>query len=111
VVFDHDHVDAREGTLGASGARHARTRLQAATGGHGCIYLVAYALSPIDLIPDFIPVLGYLDELVQLLRITKDLRVVQAAMGHEDIASTTIYTLVTDESEAAAIAKLYWGTS
>ena len=28
--------------------------------------LVAYALSPIDLIPDFIPVLGYLDELVLL---------------------------------------------
>jgi uncharacterized membrane protein YkvA (DUF1232 family) len=30
------------------------------------IAIVAYALSPIDLIPDFIPVLGLLDELVLL---------------------------------------------
>lgn len=27
---------------------------------------MAYALSPIDLIPDFIPVLGYLDEVIIL---------------------------------------------
>lgn len=28
------------------------------------VAVVAYALSPIDLIPDFIPVIGYLDDLV-----------------------------------------------
>jgi uncharacterized membrane protein YkvA (DUF1232 family) len=31
-----------------------------------CVFVVAYALSPIDLIPDFIPVLGYLDEVLLL---------------------------------------------
>jgi uncharacterized membrane protein YkvA (DUF1232 family) len=31
-----------------------------------CVFVVAYALSPIDLVPDFVPVLGYVDDALLL---------------------------------------------
>lgn len=43
--------------------RHARTPLAAKI---VAALVVAYAFSPIDLIPDFIPVLGYLDDALLL---------------------------------------------
>jgi uncharacterized membrane protein YkvA (DUF1232 family) len=46
--------------------------------------VVAYAFSPIDLIPDFIPVLGYLDDLVLVpLGITLALRMIPPAVMAE----------------------------
>ena len=45
-------------------ARHPRTLWYAKA---LAAFLAAYLLSPIDLIPDFVPVLGYLDDLVVAL--------------------------------------------
>jgi uncharacterized membrane protein YkvA (DUF1232 family) len=46
--------------------------------------VVAYALSPIDLIPDFVPVLGYLDDLVLVpLGIALAVRMVPATVLSE----------------------------
>lgn len=42
-------------------SRHPKTPLYAKL---FALLIVGYALSPIDLIPDFIPVLGYIDDLV-----------------------------------------------
>jgi len=44
-------------------ARHPRTPWYAKV---FLVAIVAYALSPIDLIPDFIPVLGFVDEIILL---------------------------------------------
>ena len=45
----------------ASAIRDPRTPTAAKILG---LFVVAYAVSPIDLIPDFIPVIGYLDDLI-----------------------------------------------
>ena len=46
--------------------------------------VAAYALSPIDLIPDFIPVIGYVDDLVIVpLGIRLAVKLVPADLMHE----------------------------
>jgi uncharacterized membrane protein YkvA (DUF1232 family) len=51
--------------------------------------LVAYAFSPIDLIPDFIPLLGYLDDLVILpLGVTLALKMIPAQIMEESRAKS-----------------------
>lgn len=52
---------------------------------------VAYALSPIDLIPDFIPVLGYLDDLVLVpLGLAMAIRLIPPALLAEHRARAAI---------------------
>jgi uncharacterized membrane protein YkvA (DUF1232 family) len=75
--------------------------------------IVAYALSPIDLIPDFIPVLGYLDDLVLIpMGIALAIRLVPEsvltecrARAQELIASKQPVSLI-----AGAVVVLIWLT-
>lgn len=53
----------RDGVTLWFAGKHSRTPWHAKALG---MFVVAYALSPIDLIPDFIPVLGYLDDVLLL---------------------------------------------
>jgi len=56
-----------------------------------CAAVVAYALSPFDLIPDFVPVLGYLDDLVIVpLGIALALRLVPAHVLEECRARASV---------------------
>jgi uncharacterized membrane protein YkvA (DUF1232 family) len=55
--------------------------------------VAAYALSPIDLIPDFIPVIGYLDDIILVpLGIALAIRLIPPALleEHRQSASTRI---------------------
>jgi uncharacterized membrane protein YkvA (DUF1232 family) len=68
------------------------------------LLVLLYALSPIDLIPDFIPVLGQLDELILVpLGVALAVRLTPAALWQARLAEA--------EAEAAGgrAPKLFWG--
>ena len=86
--------------------------------------IAAYALSPIDLIPDFIPVLGYLDDAILLpLAIMLAVRLVPAAVMDEHRATAAaaqgrpvsrmgaIFIVAVWVLAAAAIAWWFWSQS
>jgi len=68
--------------------------------------VAAYALSPIDLIPDFIPVLGYLDDVILVpLGIALAIRLIPPAIlqEHRETASARIANRPTSRIGAAVI--------
>ncbi len=75
------------------------------------VVVVAYALSPIDLIPDFIPILGHLDDLILLpLGIAFAIRLMPPNVMQE--CRTEARTMSTAEKPAsrtaAAVIVLIW---
>ena len=76
--------------------------------------VAAYALSPIDLIPDFIPVLGYLDDLILLpLAILLVVRLIPPGVMAElrDEAATRLARSMPRSRTAAAVIVVIWGTA
>jgi len=68
--------------------------------------VVAYALSPIDLIPDFIPVIGYIDDLLLLpLGIWLAIRLIPKSVWQEcqALAQKQMYDLPHNRRAAAII--------
>lgn len=73
--------------------------------------IIAYALSPIDLIPDVIPVLGYLDDLVLLpLAIALVLKLVPADVMAESRkkAEETLFTRQRSSLVVVAVVVALW---
>jgi uncharacterized membrane protein YkvA (DUF1232 family) len=74
------------------------------------VVVAAYALSPIDLIPDFIPVLGYLDDLILVpLGILLAVRLIPPAVFAEHRATATSEPLQASRGAAAVIVAIWIG--
>jgi len=73
--------------------------------------VVAYALSPIDLIPDFIPVIGYLDDMILLpLAIALAIRLIPGPVWEAckvKARSASLKTLPRSKT-AAAVVIIIW---
>ena len=64
--------------------------------------VIAYAVSPIDLIPDFIPVLGFLDELLLLpLGVALVVRLTPSAVWQDCLAQA--------QASSEKLPRLWWG--
>jgi uncharacterized membrane protein YkvA (DUF1232 family) len=74
--------------------------------------VAAYALSPIDLIPDFIPVLGYLDDLVIVpFGILLVIRLVPPQLMDEFRATAVLRAQQPKSNIAAAAIVLLWAAA
>ena len=74
--------------------------------------VAGYALSPIDLIPDFVPVLGYLDDLVIVpLGILTVLRLIPPEIMAENRTAAALCAERPVSRTAGAAIALVWGAS
>jgi uncharacterized membrane protein YkvA (DUF1232 family) len=87
-------------------ARHPRTPWYAKALAVG---IAAYALSPIDLIPDFLPVLGFLDEIILLpIAIAAVVKLVPADVMVESRAAAAVTAERPVSVTAAVVIVLVW---
>ncbi|BCG25280.1 hypothetical protein TUM18999_34710 [Pseudomonas tohonis] len=87
-------------------ARDSRTPWQAKA---LALVVAAYALSPIDLIPDFIPVLGYLDDLLIVpLGIWLVIRLIPPELMEEYRRAAAVATQRPSSRVAAALIVALW---
>jgi uncharacterized membrane protein YkvA (DUF1232 family) len=74
--------------------------------------VAAYALSPIDLIPDFIPVLGYIDDFIIVpLGILLVVRLIPPQLMNEFRATTALQVEPPSSTIAAVFIVLLWAAA
>lgn len=87
-------------------ARHPRTPWYAKV---MALLVVAYAFSPVDLVPDFVPVLGYLDDVILVpLGIALTLKLVPDEIMHECRGMAAVVMKKPVNWVAGAIIVLIW---